>query len=339
MYFDASNKDQSFESIERSETTKLTAFFDLCKTDEYAQTLLYENVPEFYTWNTGTKTWNRRKKQNIDERTVDAVGRIYSISPVNVELYALRLLLNHVRGPKSHEDLTTVKGAVYDTFQAVAIARDLVKDDKLWIDCMKEANEHQTNIYLLRKLFVTIILNCDVGNHKAFLFRCKDMLIADFVHKYKNEFPKRSSLKIFMQHHKDKENGELYTDTLFNKNFGHFKENDIWTLEKFALNTCLCQLEIMMKDMMNKSLEDFGLPTPNIEKEKHLQNLLIEKYVANEDDLNPEVAKEFFNANHKLLNTSQQIAFNRVKNLIETKKMMVKLYFWMHLVVLERHLH
>ena len=122
-----------------------------------------------------------------------------------------------------------------------------------------------------------------------------------------------------MQQDEDKDNEDFYTDTLFNKHFGHFKENDIWTLEKFALNTCLCQLEIMMRDMMGKSLDDFGLPTPNFGKEKHLQNLLIEKYVANEDDLNPEVAEEFFNANHKLLNTSQQIAFNRVKNLIETK--------------------
>merc|ERR1711972_1252754 len=123
----------------------------------------------------------------------------------------------------------TVKGVVYDTFQATAIARDLVKDDKLWIDCMEEANEQQTNIYLLRKLFVTIILNCDVGNHKAFLFRCKDMLIADLLHKYRIEFPKKTSLKKFMQQHEVNDNEELYTDTLFNQHFGHFKENDIWT--------------------------------------------------------------------------------------------------------------
>ena len=73
----------------------------------------------------------------------------------------------------------------------------------------------------------------------------------------------------------------------------------------------------MMKDMMNKSLEDFGLPTLNFGKEKHLKNLLIETYLANLDDINPEVAEEFFNTNYKMLNTSQKIAFNRVKNLIE----------------------
>ena len=71
--------------------------------------------------------------------------------------------------------------------------------------------------------------------------------------------------------------------------------------------------------MMGKSLDNFGLPTPNIWKEKHLQNLLIEIYIANVDDLSPGVAEELFNANYKLLNTSQKIAFNRVKNLIENK--------------------
>ena len=132
------------------------------------------------------------------------------------------------------------------------------------------------------------------------------MLIADLVHKYKNKFRKRPNLNRFMQKCNDKNSEELYTDELFQKHFGHFKDGDTWTLQKFALNSCLCQIEIMLGDMMNKSLEDFGLPKPNIGKEKHLQNLLIETYVANEDDLRPEVAEEFFHANHKLLNKFQK---------------------------------
>ena len=125
--------------------------------DEHAQKLLYERVPEFYTWNTNDKKWYRRKQQSTDEEIVDSIGRIYSISPVHVELYALRLLLTNVCGPKSYKDLRTVKGKVYNTFQGAAIARGLVKNDQMWIDCMNKANEHETNVYLLRKLFVTII--------------------------------------------------------------------------------------------------------------------------------------------------------------------------------------
>ena len=78
VYFDASNKDQSIESIKRSETTKLTAFFDLCTTDEHAQKLLYERVPEFYTWNTNDKKWYRRKQQSTDEEIVDSIRRIFN---------------------------------------------------------------------------------------------------------------------------------------------------------------------------------------------------------------------------------------------------------------------
>ena len=132
---------------------------------------------------------------------------------------------------------------------------------------------------------------------------------------------------------------KLYTDELFQKHFGHFKDGDTWTLQKFALNSCLCQMEIMLGDMMNKSLEDFGLPKPNIGKEKHLQNLLIETYVANEDDLRPEVAEEFFHANHKLLNECQIMYLIVSRILLKIETMMAKSYFWMHLVVLEKHLY
>ena len=96
------------------------------------------------------------------------------------------------------------------------------------------------------------------------------MLIADLVHKYKNKFRTQPNLNRFIQKCNDKNSEELYTDELFQKHFGHFKDGDTWTLQKFALNSCLCQIEIMLGDMMNKSLEDFGLPKPNIGKEKHL---------------------------------------------------------------------
>ena len=50
--------------------------------------------------------------------------------------------------------------------------------------------------------------------------------------------------------------------------------------------------------MMNKSLSDFDLPLPNMQKERYIQNLLMDAYVSKEDDLLPEVAKEFFEANY-----------------------------------------
>ena len=108
------------------------------------------------------------------------IGRIYSIHPTQIELYALRLLLNHVRGPTSYEDIRTVtvkrQTTKHESFQAAAIALDLVNDDKMWIECMKEADETETNIHHLRCLFVTILRECNVGNHVSFYNECKEMM-------------------------------------------------------------------------------------------------------------------------------------------------------------------
>ena len=41
-------------------TTTLTAFFRLCQIDEFAQILLYTEVPKYYTWNSSRKEWKRR---------------------------------------------------------------------------------------------------------------------------------------------------------------------------------------------------------------------------------------------------------------------------------------
>ena len=42
--------------------TTLTAFFDLCKTDPLAKTLLYSEVPRHFRWDASQKVWQIRKK-------------------------------------------------------------------------------------------------------------------------------------------------------------------------------------------------------------------------------------------------------------------------------------
>ncbi|GFW35090.1 helitron_like_N domain-containing protein [Trichonephila clavipes] len=48
--------------------TTLTAFYSLCQDDLFAKTLLYSEVPKFYTWNASTKKFQRHKQ---DLRTVN----------------------------------------------------------------------------------------------------------------------------------------------------------------------------------------------------------------------------------------------------------------------------
>ena len=114
----------------------------------------------------------------------ETIGQLYSIHPTQIELYALQLLLNHVKGPKSYQDIQTVKRVLHDSFKDAAIALGLVQDDYIWIECMKEHHDWQTNIHLIHQLFVTIIAKYEVNKHKTFYKTCKNYLHVDFLQRY-----------------------------------------------------------------------------------------------------------------------------------------------------------
>lgn len=46
--------------------TTLTAFFELCNSDEFAKTLLYHEVPHYYTW-ANNKFSRRKRGQDVVE--------------------------------------------------------------------------------------------------------------------------------------------------------------------------------------------------------------------------------------------------------------------------------
>ena len=71
----------------------------------------------------------------------ETIGQLYSIHPTQTELNALWLLLNHIKGPQSYKDIQTVKGVTHDSFKDAAISLGLVKDDYIWIECMKEQHD------------------------------------------------------------------------------------------------------------------------------------------------------------------------------------------------------
>ena len=97
-------------------------------------------------------------------------------------------------------------------------------------------------------------------------------------------------------------------------------DDDEWTLEKFASNSSLCDLEqIPAKDDL--SLKNFSLPVPNMEKEQFILNCLHDHDIAGENGLSVEKAKMVFEANYHLLNKDQQQVFNYIQDLIVTKIM------------------
>ncbi|XP_021727711.1 uncharacterized protein LOC110694855 [Chenopodium quinoa] len=75
------------------------------------------------------------------------------------ERFFLRLLLDHVKGSESFEQLQTVNGIVYPTFRQVAEKLGLMENDASIRDCLHEASNSKMPSSL-RRLFVTFLVYC-----------------------------------------------------------------------------------------------------------------------------------------------------------------------------------
>ncbi|KAJ8936716.1 hypothetical protein NQ314_012188 [Rhamnusium bicolor] len=158
--------------------SKLEAWFILNRDDVNARRILYSDIPEHYTWD-NREGWRPRRQVS------KLVGCIADVSPRQgqMELFFLRVLLRHVAGPTSYEDLRTVDGRVYPTFKEACDARHLLTALDEYDRCMREAVGFRFPGQL-RRLFVTIIhiLDDDRLAEVVHLWRTyKDFLIEDFV--------------------------------------------------------------------------------------------------------------------------------------------------------------
>ncbi|XP_053944993.1 uncharacterized protein LOC128854708 [Anastrepha ludens] len=95
--------------------TTLTEFFDWCnRADDvgaFVRTLLYSQVPRYFTW-TQTKKWMPRKQGSSVAECLNlfksnALGRLFTVNPRHTECFYLRLLLVNVTGPLSFQDICT----------------------------------------------------------------------------------------------------------------------------------------------------------------------------------------------------------------------------------------
>lgn len=63
---------------------------------------------------------------------------MYEVSPRQREKLYLRLLLLHVRGAKSFQDIKTVNSVVYPTYFEAAKERNLISSDQKCDKCLNE---------------------------------------------------------------------------------------------------------------------------------------------------------------------------------------------------------
>ena len=145
-----------------SSTSTLLEWFKLNERDNDARSLLYTTVPEHYTWSTKDKIWTRRQKGRM------AIGRVYSVSNKNQELFALRRLLNIVKGATSWNDLLQVDGYVHCSFQQACEARGLLHDNSDVIAAYQEIVNTCCSLQALRREFAIILLNRTCSNASTF---------------------------------------------------------------------------------------------------------------------------------------------------------------------------
>lgn len=182
VYFTAHNARRQAET---PPATTLTEFFSLCQNDPFAKTLLYSQIPTYFTWNAQTKKFQRRKQGTRVEGHIDvfsscALGRLYTIHPNNSECYFLRLLLINVRGPTSFQHLKTVDGQICTTYREACQNLHLLENDTHWESTLEDAS-NTCHPHQIRTLFAIILTTCFPSNPSNLWDKYKDFMSDDIL--------------------------------------------------------------------------------------------------------------------------------------------------------------
>ena len=181
-YFNANQTSKDIPTIlDRSGSTTLTAWFKYNRehpNDKIAQKLRYSDFTDHYTWNVAKKMWSPRI------RNTKSIGRMHFVYPKEDERYYLRLLLTHVKGATSFNDLKTIKGKLYKTFKSAAIAYNLLESDEQLDKCLEEAQSFQS-AKQFRHLFAMILLHCNITEPLKLWKKYKEQFCDDIMKKEK----------------------------------------------------------------------------------------------------------------------------------------------------------
>ncbi|GFW34469.1 uncharacterized protein TNCV_500871 [Trichonephila clavipes] len=169
----------------------LTEFFTLCQKPDvfgqFAKTLVYGDVPRYFTWNKSSKKWEPRK-QGKPHPSITGIfkaktlGRLYTVHPKQRECFYLRLLLVNVPGPTSFEFLRTVNGRVFNTYQDACRELQLLEDDNHWDLTLADAALTSTPNNI-RQLFAIILTTCYPSQAQTLWEKYKNCMTEDILHR------------------------------------------------------------------------------------------------------------------------------------------------------------
>lgn len=268
--------DDTAARAENPPSTTLTSFFSLCENDYFAKTLLYAEIPRYYTWNAAAKTFQRRVRgkevvghPNI--RSTDALGRVYTVHPNNAECYFLRLLLINVRGPTSFQNLRTVNGHLCETYREACQRLHLLEDDAHWDVTLGDASL-TTTPYQIRMLFAIIITTCSPSNPLELWQKYRDYMTDDILHRMRRTRNDPDMLLTL----------EMYNEALV-----------------LIEDTCLM--------IANKALAQLGMPAPD-----RPMHDIFNRDLHREQQFDHNQLRTFIQTNIPLMNNQQKQAFDTI---------------------------
>ena len=259
--------------------TTLTEFFALCEVDNFTRTLLYSDVPQYYTWR--NKAWSRRK-QGVDVlgfpnvKQAHVIGRMYTINPRQGECFYLRLLLTHVKGPRSFNHIRTVNGDLRASFHEACLKLGLLENDNHYYLAMQEASLSNSSS-TIRTLFAVILAWCEPSNPTELYDSFKDAMAEDFLHSYSN--------------HSDNQEMPYSTE---------------------IYNLALTELQNKLYSMGGRELSSYGLPQPQVVNLERLSH----EY-SREINYSIEEQEAYVQCNEPLLTVDQRDVYNYFCSLIE----------------------
>ena len=185
-------KGQEDAAIDNPKKTTLMAWFEYNKLnndaegdnyDEEAPNTTYLDFPKKYTYNVSKRVWTKRKKGSGG---VPCVGRLNTVARSTDERYFLRMLLHHITGAASFEDMKTYQDVVYDTYKETAMAMGLLSDDNEIIFAMEETSLYG-NSSKLRNLFAMFLKHGEVTRPLQIFEQFKDDLMSDLLYEKRKE--------------------------------------------------------------------------------------------------------------------------------------------------------
>ena len=291
------------DALKVGETTKLTAYFDLCANEDdwklnynpkqlnyngkWAHELRYDEIPESYSW-TGKK-WKRRDSKS------DRLGRMHTASPTHGDRYYLRLLLSKRKGVKSFEALKTVDDEICETFREACDRLGLLQNDGEWHGFMTEISEKEA-APTIRRSFVSILIFGEVSNPQALWEAFRMQLSEDIIYE--------RNLKRKQQRLEPLEAENLLHLDIFNRIF----------------NECLLKIELILNET-NRTCASVGLTAPSYDIDDNKDDIEnVPRQIRAAMDFKQDEMTRLFEEHYEQLNDKQRTFFNVIKDKIDNNE-------------------